>query len=418
MQRLLALPEEGVLNEDVFLGRQPILGRNGELLAYEILFRSGAAANHAVITDDIAASAAVIQHAFLDFGIETALGHNLGFINISEALLLSDVIEMLPPRRVVLELLETVRFTPEVIARCRQLHAAGYRLALDDVTSHDPAQAELLPLIEIVKIDILGMPLQHLTGLVKSLQPFRKILLAEKVETNEQYEICHALGFELFQGYFFAKSVTLRGRTIQTSELVLLKLIKLVAADCEIDELENELKRAPELTMRLLRLVNSAAFCRPKKISTLRNAIIVLGRTQLNRLLQIMLFANTSAARTRANPLMQTAVIRGRLMEAVAQGLNQPALIKHSFMVGMLSLVGVLFGHDLNNIIGMLDLDETIQAALLRREGTLGQLLQLTEAAEIVDHQRVNTLLHELQLGNLDQFSKLQVEALQWANSL
>ena len=416
MQRLVGFPAGGEINEEFFLGRQPILGRNGELLAYEILFRAGTA-NHAVITDDVAASAAVIQHAFLDFGIDTALGQNLGFINISEALLMSDVIEMLPRRRVVLELLESVRFTPEVIARCRALRAAGYRLALDDVTTHTTAQAQMLPLIEIVKIDILGMTETRLTALVESLRPHGKTLLAEKVETTEQHQFCHALGFALFQGYFFAKATTLRGRTIKTSELVLLKLIKLVMADADIEPLEDELKRAPELTMRLLRLVNSAAFHLPKKISTLRNAIIVLGRTQLNQLLHIMLFAKTSHGIQGTNPLMQTAVIRGRLMEAAAQALGQPAILRDAFMTGMLSLVDVLFGHDLNNIIHMLDLDAPTRAALLYREGTLGLLLQLTEAAEAMDQQRVHALLHELRLEGHCDFNKLQVEALQWANS-
>ncbi len=417
MQRLMGFPAGGEINEEFFLGRQPILGRGGELLAYEILFRSGTA-NHAVITDDVAASAAVIQHAFLDFGMDAALGQNLGFINISEALLMSDVIEMLPRRRVVLELLESVRFTPEVIARCRALRAAGYRLALDDVTRHDAAQAQALPLVEIIKIDIRGMGLPRLRALVESLRPYGKILLAEKVETIEQHAFCHALGFTLFQGYFFAKATTLRGRTIHTSELVLLKLIKLVMADADIEPLEDELKRAPELTLRLLRLVNSAAFALPKKISTLRNAIIVLGRTQLNHLLHIMLFAKTSNGIAGTNPLMQTAVIRGRLMEAAAQALGQPAIIHNAFMTGMLSLVDILFDNDLNYIILMLDLDAPTQAALLRREGTLGLLLQLAEAAEAMDQRRVRILLQELQLEGHCDFNKLQVEALQWANSL
>ena len=417
MQRRVGIPAGGEINQEFFLGRQPILGRKGELLAYEILFRSGTA-NHAVIIDDVAASAAVIQHAFLDFGIDTALGQNLGFINISEALLMSDVIEMLPRRRVVLELLESVRFTPEVLARCHALRAAGYRLALDDVTRHDAAQAQAFPLVDIIKIDIRGMEQPRLRALVEALRPYGKTLLAEKVETAEQHEFCHGLGFTLFQGYFFAKATTLRGRTIHTSELVLLKLIKLVMADADIEPLEDELKRAPELTMRLLRLVNSAAFHLPKKISTLRNAIIVLGRTQLNHLLHIMLFAKTSNGIPGTNPLMQTAVIRGRLMEAAAKAMDQPALTRHAFMTGMLSLVDVLFDHDLHNIIAMLDLDTPTQDALLRREGTLGLLLQLTEAAEALDQERVQGLLHTLQLEGHCDFNRLQVEALQWANSL
>jgi len=131
-----------------------------------------------------------------------------------------------------------------------------------------------------------------------------------------------------------------------------------------------------------------------------------------------MLFAKTSKGMPGTNPLMQTAVIRGRLMEAAAQALGQPALTRYAFMTGMLSLVDVLFDHDLHDIIAMLDLDTATQAALLRREGTLGLLLQLTEAAEAMDQERVQALQHELQLEGHCDFTKLQVEALRWANCL
>ncbi|MBV8658236.1 MAG: EAL domain-containing protein, partial [Burkholderiales bacterium] len=196
-----------------FLGRQPIVGRNRELVAYELLFRSGQD-NQAQVADDVAASAAVMQHAFTGLGLQAVLEDKLGFINLSESLLMSDVIEVLPRDRVVLEILETVPLTAAVVERCRALRAAGYRLALDDVIRFDEAQRAILPLIEVVKLDVLAMDREETERVVRALRPFNVRLLAEKIDSPSQHDFCHALGCDLFQGYFFAKPTILTGRPV------------------------------------------------------------------------------------------------------------------------------------------------------------------------------------------------------------
>ena len=163
-----------------FLGRQAIVGRQRELFAYELLFRTSQH-NAAAVTDDVAASAAVMQHAFTGLGLQAVLEDKLGFINLSEPLLMSEVIEVLPRERVVLEILETVALTPAVIERCRALKAAGYRLALDDVIGFTPAQQAILPLLEVVKLDVLAMPPEQTAALVKALKPCGVKILAESL---------------------------------------------------------------------------------------------------------------------------------------------------------------------------------------------------------------------------------------------
>lgn len=402
-----------------FLGRQPIVGRAGELQAYELLFRASTY-NRADVLDDVRASAAVIQHAFSDLGVQSVLGDKLGFINLSEALLMSDIIEVLPREQIVLEVLETVRLTPEVIERLRVLKAAGYRLALDDVIAFDEAFKAALPLVEIVKLDVLAMPGHEIAPPVQALRPFRVKLLAEKIDKPEQRDLCMSLGFDLFQGYYFARPTILSGKPIQPSAMQLLKLLAQVAADVDTSALEDTLKQAPDLTLHLLKLVNSVGFGANRKISSVRAALTLLGRSQLHRWVQIMVFAQQSEGHSAADPLVQLAAVRGRMMENICRELpgGKGAVSDRAFMVGMLSLMDVLFGQPLATILQALNLDENVMDALLQRQGLLGDLLSLAESAESGDAQLAGRLVAKLGGLDLADVNRHQVAALAWADTL
>ncbi|MGQ5524397.1 EAL and HDOD domain-containing protein [Chitinimonas sp. PSY-7] len=402
-----------------FLARQPIVGRQRELVAYELLFRTNQQ-NFATITDDVAASAAVMQHAFSGLGLQSVLEDKLGFINLSEPLLMSDVIEVLPRERVVLEILETVALTPAVIERCHMLKTAGYRLALDDVIDFGDAQQALLPLLEVVKLDVLAMPPASTAALVTALKPFGVNILAEKVDSPEQHDFCHGLGCDLFQGYHFARPTILSGKPVQPSSMLLLKLLGQVAADVDIGELEITLKQAPELTVHLLRLVNSVTFGLPRKVASVRTAITLLGRAQLHRWVQIMVFAQQSGGNASADPLVQTAVVRGYLMELLTKALKpgDRPLAERGFMVGMLSLIDALFSQPMPTLLQALSLEESVHRALLERSGWLGQLLQLVEGMEQDEPSYTEDRLLQLGKLTLDDLNHMQVEALAWASRL
>jgi c-di-GMP-related signal transduction protein len=406
-----------MIDNRFFLGRQPIVGRNLELVAYELLFRANKA-NAATILDDVTASATVIQNMFSDLGLQTALGDKQGFINLPETLLMSDVIEMLPQDRVVLEILETVQLTPSVLTRCQKLRAAGYMLALDDVVDLTEAQKAILPLVKLVKLDVLALRQEEVVDLVRDLRPYGVTLLAEKVETLEQYHFCREIGCDLFQGYFFAKPIILTGRSVQPSALALLKLLGLIAADAEVEELEHALKRAPSLALRLLKMSNSAAFGTVRKVSSLRQAILMLGRVRLNCLVQVMLFAQQNGTTMTSDPLLQTAVVRGRLMEGLAGALGWSTLRDRAFMVGMLSLIDTLFHQPMTEVLGLFNLEESLQNALLHRTGELGTLLHLVTASENADGEAAMALLEHFPQLDFDQFNRAQVEALKWANNI
>jgi c-di-GMP-related signal transduction protein len=207
----------------LFLGRQPILDRDGQLFAFELLFRSGTR-NAASFDDGVAATAAVITNTFNELGIEAVLGKSRGFINLTEAFLMSDLVELMPRDKVVLEVLETVRPTPQVAARCAELHRMGFSLALDDVVSADPAFEPLLPAVEFIKVDVLQTSREARRAIVHNYQPRGIKLVAEKVDSRERADECLALGFDYFQGYFFARPQIICGHKPALSEVTLLSL--------------------------------------------------------------------------------------------------------------------------------------------------------------------------------------------------
>ena len=402
---------------EFFLGRQPIVGRGRELVAYELLFRSSLV-DQAMVIDDVYATASVIKHAFSGLGIQSALGNKKGFINFDERLLMSDVIAVLPRDRVVLEILEHVPMTPRVIERCKALAADGYTLGLDDVVRLTDGMRAVLPYVAYVKVDVSVLTEPQIVALLQELKAYNVTLLAEKVETVEQYRFCIAAGFHLFQGYFLARPTIISGRSVQPSTLLLLKIFRLIAADAEIEDLEKALRQAPDLTVRLLRMANSVAMQRLYKIYSLRNAILVLGQIQISRIVQLMLFAQQWDVDLNTDPLVQTAAVRGRLMEEIADSLGLSKVRDRAFMVGILSLADSLFNQSLIDILEILNLDDSLHDALLHRRGHLGALLNLVEASENADNRTFISVARELGLTDMNDFNRWQVDALRWAGSL
>ncbi|MFZ2267790.1 MAG: EAL domain-containing protein [Azonexus sp.] len=404
--------------DQLFLGRQPILDREQRLHAYELLFRSGTQ-NAADVTDGVQATATVIANAFSELGVEAALGSCRGFINIDEAFLFSDMLELLPRQSVVLEILETVPPTAAVVERCKALKAAGFTLALDDVIQLEPEFAELLDLVDIVKVDIQPLSRIQLMQLVMKLKPLGKQLLAEKVDSREQMEQCLKLGFTLFQGYYFAKPTIIASRKLDHSQVSLMKLMGLLLSDADSSELEEALKPEPGLTVNLLRMTNSVGAGSTETITSLRHAIAVLGRRQLQRWLQLLVFSS-GKQNAASNPLLLMAATRGRLMELLAEELKpgNNSLADQAFMVGIMSLMPALIGLPMEEIITPLGLADSVRTALGGGEGELGCMLKVTEACETGELLILSKNLQQLPGLGAKALNRAQTQALQWANSI
>ncbi|MCX7897763.1 MAG: EAL domain-containing protein [Rhodocyclaceae bacterium] len=404
--------------EEIYLARQPILDRRHRLVAYELLFRSGKEAAAGAIQDNLAATAHVIQHAFADLGLEAALGPHRGFLNCDEAMLVSDMVEILPREKIVLEILETVEPTPTIVERCRDLAAQGFTLALDDFTEVEKKWQPLLPSIAIVKVDLQPLTPEALAHVSRELMRWPVQLLAEKVDHREQAERCLSLGYSFFQGYYFARPTLLAGKKLAASQLVLMRLLTLVLEDADTAQIEAVFKEEPGLAMNLLRLVNSVALGLTIKVTSLRHALAVLGRRQLQRWLQILLYAGASQEGV-TSPLLSMAALRGRFMELIAAEIGRDQeFADHAFMTGVLSLMPAVMNVPLPELLKGLRLPDDIVVALLDAEGDLGQLLLLTEALENGNALLCHDLVAKIPGLDAKTVNRCEAEALAWVGNI
>lgn len=404
---------------EIYLGRQPILNSAQSVIAYELLFRSGQAAT-AGVTNDLQATATVIVNTISNIGIENVLDQHSGFINVSYDLLMSDMLELLPRERMVLELLETVAIDDQVIARCRDLKNKGFRLALDDF-EYAPVYDPLFEIVDIIKFDVMLSDTPTIEKTLHHLKRWPRLqLLAEKVEDQAQFDCYRNLGFSLFQGYFFAKPVIISGKKANPDQLKLMRVISQLAADIEIAQIEQTFKESPNLTVGLLRLVNSVGMGMRNKVGSVKQALVVLGRSQLQRWLQLLLYAQDNAQS--ASPLMQLAATRAKTMELLMQrhpGKAQqgPDALDQAFMTGILSLVDAAMGVRMEDIIDQLGLIDEVKDAVLQRKGFLGQMLALVESVEAGDFNETARLLQALDL-KLADINQATLAAIQWVADL
>lgn len=258
----------------------------------------------------------------------------------------------------------------------------------------------------------------ELRAAVSQLKPWPVKLLAEKVDSAEQAAYCHALGFDLFQGYFFARPAVLTAKRADPSQMALIQMLGLVMRDADTKQVEQVFKQHPNLTYNLIRLVNSVALGAQRSIASVSQALMVLGRKQLQRWLQLLLFTLQSGS-AYPTPLLVMAATRGKLMELLAGKQQRDAdYCDEAFMAGILSLIETIIAKPLADIVGELNLNERLAGALLRREGELGRLLQLVESVEHPDPSHTLVLLAQAGTLSLSDLTTAEIEAMSWANQV
>jgi EAL and modified HD-GYP domain-containing signal transduction protein len=402
---------------DFYLARQPILNRDQGLFGYELLFRN-APAGPAQFDSELSATASVISHA-AHLGLEKVIGDGLGFVNVDAEVLMSDIFSFLPRDKVVLEIVETTKATPVIVHRVRELAAYGFKFALDDVVTDSDDVTRLLPMVEYVKLDLRGMPLSALLKLAPRLKADKKKLLAEKVESVDEFKLCLDLGFDFFQGYYFARPVVMSGKKLSPSQLSVMELMTLITSEADNAAVEAAVKRDVTLALNLLRLVNTPGVGARRQIDSLSQALTVLGRRQLQRWLQIMLYAEPARRAQGMSPLLLLATTRGRMLELLAQRLrpSDRNAAEVAFTIGIMSLMDTLFGMPMQDILAQIPVVDEVAHALLFRKGFLGQLLQLVECIERIDemeHLLVPTL-RQLAIS-AEELLSLELSAYEWSN--
>jgi len=403
------------LADHFFLARQPILNRGQRLVGYELLFRDARTAESAEFRNDAAATATVIAHAS-ELGMGQVVGDQLAFVNVDEVGLMSDFIRFLPHDKVILEILETVEATPEILERIRELKRAGFRFALDDVIGETEDLQKLQPLCDVIKVDIKQMKPGTLPALARVLKNPKQKLLAEKVETVEEFRQCMDLGFEYFQGYYFARPVILSGKKISPSQRSVLQLLDLLDADASSHDIESMVKHDALITLNLLRLVNTPAVGTRYRINSVGHALMVLGRRQLRRWLQILLYVKSGGAQEFTSPLLQLATTRGKTIELLVEHTKPGQRISADigFTVGVMSLMDTLFSIHMQELLESVNVLDEVRTALLERAGDYGVLLSLIENIERGrDTVALGQMLQQIAVRPAELYA-IQLAAIEW----
>ncbi|HNY69580.1 MAG: EAL domain-containing protein [Syntrophorhabdus sp.] len=374
----------------VFVGRQPILNRGKKIFGYELLFRNSVVSD-ADVLNNIKATATVIVNTLNNIGLKRLIGEKKGFINVDAEILESGILDLLPKENLVLEILETVELTNNIVELCKKLRINGYQLALDDFIYCEPLSPAMRT-ANYIKIDLPMYNRQSLTRVVGQLKSYPVKLLAEKVETKEDFDLCYALGFDFFQGYFFAKPSVVTAKSLSPAQLVLIELSRALSREDEFYTIEALFKKNPELNYKLLKFMNSAAFYATEKITSVRQSLALLGYRNLQKWVTLLLFAGEGGD-SRLSPLLERAALRGRIMELLAKKItNDPVIADSAFMTGALSMIDSLLEMSITNILSEFNLSQDINNALINREGFLGKLIIIIE---LLEQERFN-LIHEM----------------------
>jgi len=325
-----------------FIGRQPVLNRNQQLIGYELLFRPDAQAETAGNPAALQADTQVLVNTLNNIGTNWLVGNKLAFINVGIDMLTSDFLELLPSRRIILEIAPDIAPTSELQSRIRHLCSQGFSLALDHFSFESPSFA-FLEQASYVKLDMQQVDPHKFQAVATRLGFFPVSRIAINVETHEQFQLCRDLGLDGYQGYFFSKPETLSAKVVHQNFANTLQLLNLLRQDADISELERILKSDVALSFKLLHYVNSAAAGLNTTITSFSHAVTVLGYKKLYRWLTLLLV--TASEGIDVPPALQkTVVTRGRLMELIGRNQGLPAEeCDNLFIVGMFSLLDVLF---------------------------------------------------------------------------
>ncbi|MDA8429889.1 MAG: HDOD domain-containing protein [Geobacteraceae bacterium] len=394
------------------------MNRFEAVVGYELLFRSPGSLSCAAISNPLKATSMVMFELLSSFGIHEIVGNLRGFINITTEMLMSDTVELLPSDAIGLELLESTIITPSVIRRCRELKKLGFVIALDN-HSYNPDYFELYDgLVDIIKLDLIHTPLDAQYRFVDLLGHFPVKLLADKVDNRAVYLRSRRIGFELFQGYFFARPSVVQKARMGNVTSTFFQLKQQLTHDANIDEIEETFKQNPSMTYKLLMLVNSVSYASREKIRTVRHALMQLGMEHLRRWVQLAVFVDDSGQGL-DSALLDMAVTRAAFMEELARldtegsNLIRPVHPDEAFMTGTLSILTDIYDVSVDEIITNLYLSDEIRAALLNRNGDLGTLLCLVEMMERIELDEAAESLERLGIP-LKSVQNCQRNAYNW----
>lgn len=394
--------------DDIYVGRQPIYDAGLKVYGYELLFRAGDT-DAANVVDGDSATSQVIVNTFMEIGLDAIVGQHLAFINLTRSFFVENSTQVLPPERVILEVLEDIEPDTELQEGLRRLSEQGYRIALDDFIYHESLRP-LVELADLVKIDIMDMDRATITEHVEQLKPYKVPLLAEKVETLEEFEFCKQLGFDYFQGYFFCKPNVVKSQRMPSNRLATLRLLSRIQ-DPQVDakDLEELIAQDVTLSYKILRYINSAASGLPRQVESIHQAVVLLGLDTIKTWVTLL---SLTSIEDKPIELLVTAMVRAKMCEELARAAKLDNTDSY-FTVGLFSALDAMMDRPLPELLDELPLAAPVREALLEQEGHLGQALRCVLAYERADWRQA----HCASLG-MNRVRDAYFTAVNWARGI
>ncbi len=402
-----------VVAEQVHIARQPILDARQQVFGYELLHRRSADAA-GFSGNGEQASAQVIADAVVAIGFDTLTGGGRAFVNLAAETLLADAGAVLDPELVVLEILETVAATSEVVAMCESLKARGYALALDDFMPGSSAEA-LVPHAAFVKLDVMALSPALVSETAARMLARGVSVIAEKVETAADFERAKAAGCSLFQGYYFCRPTTFSAKALSTSQVAQMRLMAaLYKPTVSLSDIEDLLKHDTSLSYRVLRTVNSAGFGLRREVRSIREALLMLGLGQIRKWTSVWVLAGMNRG---PSELVTMTVLRGRCCELVGHSLGRPDSDGGYFLLGLCSLLDALLGRPMAEVVGELPLDDEIRAALTGADNPARRVLDAVVHYEQGHWLEAWDVAKSLDLEE-DTLAQAYADALAWTKAV
>lgn len=396
-----------------FIARQPIFNRDRTIYGYELLFREGDDNSFGQVDGD-RASAAMVDTTFL-IGLQKLAGGHRAFINCTRQFLLQDYVSLFPPEQVVVEILETITPDAEIVTACERLKQKGYLIALDDFV-YSPVWDPLVSLADIIKIDFRLNSRAQQRQLTTQFGSPRLRMLAEKVETDQEFVAAKKMDYSLFQGYFFCRPEMLHEGAVPPWKLAYLRLLREAnSSNINIQKIAARIKEDPSLTFKLLRYLNSPAFGLREGIRSVAHALTLLGETDVRK--WVSLVAVAAMAGGNSDELMMIPLVRGKFCELMAPLTGMSVHADDLFLMGLLSVMDAILGRPLRSILTTLPVRREIKDALLENKGPYRVILEIALSHETGDWSAVHDLTASMPIAESD-YLKMYLSAVEWANSL
>ncbi len=408
-----------MIDQYTFLAKQPILSAEQEIMAFELYFRDAEIEDAEDYDSLLQATSRVLFNLLSTFGVDKMVKNKQAFINVDRKILDSSIIEGLDPKRFVFEISGYEKaIDPDFTARLHVLHSKGFHFAIDKFVISEKMLEKFRPILDIIEFIKVDLSINDPDVIRFKLKIFKDLpikLIAEKVEERDDFAFCLKAGFDFFQGHYFKKPELMKGKNVDPERLAIIDMLKFLKSNTDTDLIVKSFEKHPDLSINLLRFINSASIYTRNHISSIRQAVTLIGRSKLTQWLFLMLYAKKDS-QLESNPLYITASQRAKLLTLLSNKIfaeMDAQKREEIYFIGMLSVVDALFQMPMQTILQELNIAEEISKIILEYAGEVGKLLRFIIMAEKMDNKDVNPLMAGLNISRSDYLQAV-LESFEW----